>query len=77
MAKLELDGWIVKEGNDMENKLFFYSYKPVQTACDEFSVGKEGDNVFEIMRGVMGEKLQSFRCGTMNDMVCPKDDIRQ
>ena len=36
-----------------------------------------GDNVFEVMRGVMGEKLQSFRCGTMNDMVCPKDDIRQ
>lgn len=48
MTKLELDGWIVKEGNDMENKLFFYSYMPVQTACDEFSVGKEGDNVFEI-----------------------------
>ena len=36
-----------------------------------------GDNVFEVMRGVMGEKLQSFRCGTMNDMVCPKDAIRQ
>jgi 7,8-dihydropterin-6-yl-methyl-4-(beta-D-ribofuranosyl)aminobenzene 5'-phosphate synthase len=36
-----------------------------------------GDNVFEIMRGVMGEKLQSFRCGTMNDMVCPMDAIRQ
>ncbi len=23
-----------------------------------------GDNVFEIMKGVMGEQLQSFRCGT-------------
>ena len=23
-----------------------------------------GDNVFEVMRGVMGEQLQSFRCGT-------------
>ena len=35
MTRLILDGWITKEGNDMENKLFFYSYKPVQTACDK------------------------------------------
>ena len=27
-----------------------------------------GDNVFEVMRGVMGEQLQSFRCGTLNEM---------
>lgn len=25
-----------------------------------------GDNVFDVMKGVMGEQLQSFRCGTMN-----------
>ena len=24
-----------------------------------------GDNVFEVMKGVMGEQLQSFRCGTI------------
>jgi 7,8-dihydropterin-6-yl-methyl-4-(beta-D-ribofuranosyl)aminobenzene 5'-phosphate synthase len=24
-----------------------------------------GDNVFEVMKGVMGKQLQSFRCGTM------------
>ena len=24
-----------------------------------------GDNVFEVMEGVMGEQLQSFRCGTI------------
>ena len=29
-----------------------------------------GDKVFEIMKGVMGEQLQSFRCGTMNEMEC-------
>ena len=27
-----------------------------------------GDNVFEVMRGVMGEQLQSFRCGMLNEM---------
>jgi len=27
-----------------------------------------GDNVFEVMKGVMGEQLQSFRCGTLNEM---------
>ena len=26
-----------------------------------------GDNVFEVMKGVMGEQLQSFRCGTTID----------
>ena len=26
-----------------------------------------GDNVFEVMKGVMGEQLQSFKCGTMNE----------
>ena len=26
-----------------------------------------GDRVFEIMKGVMGEQLQSFRCGTINE----------
>jgi len=27
-----------------------------------------GDNVFEVMKGMMGEQLQAFRCGTMNEM---------
>ena len=27
-----------------------------------------GDNVFEVMKDVMGEQLQSFRCGTLNEM---------
>ena len=27
-----------------------------------------GDNVFEIMKGVMGEQLQSFGCGTINEI---------
>ena len=27
-----------------------------------------GDRVFEVMKGVMGEQLQSFRCGTMNEI---------
>ena len=26
-----------------------------------------GDNVFEVMKGVMGEQLQSFGCGTINE----------
>jgi 7,8-dihydropterin-6-yl-methyl-4-(beta-D-ribofuranosyl)aminobenzene 5'-phosphate synthase len=26
-----------------------------------------GDNVFEVMKSVMGEQLQSFKCGTMNE----------
>ena len=26
-----------------------------------------GDNVFEVMKGVMGKNLQSFRCGTIED----------
>ena len=29
-----------------------------------------GDNVFEVMKGVMGEQLQSFKCGTINDKIC-------
>ena len=28
-----------------------------------------GDNVLEVMKSVMGEQLQSFRCGTLNEMV--------
>ena len=48
MTKLILEGWIVKEGNDMENKLFFYSNMPNRMSNDEFSVGCNGDNVFEI-----------------------------
>ncbi len=24
-----------------------------------------GDDVFEVMKGVMGEQLQAFRCGTI------------
>ena len=28
-----------------------------------------GDKVFEVMRGVMGGQLQSFRCGTMNEEI--------
>ena len=27
-----------------------------------------GDNVFDVMKGVMGEQLQSFKCGTINKM---------
>ena len=27
-----------------------------------------GDNVFDVMKSVMGEQLQSFRCGTLNRM---------
>ena len=27
-----------------------------------------GDHVFDVMSGVMGEHLQSFRCGTMNEI---------
>ena len=27
-----------------------------------------GDNVFEVMKGVMGEQLQFFRCGTTNEL---------
>ena len=27
-----------------------------------------GNNVFEVMKGVMGEQLQSFRCGTLNEI---------
>ena len=27
-----------------------------------------GDRVFEVMKDVMGEQLQSFRCGTMNEI---------
>ena len=27
-----------------------------------------GDHVFEVMSGVMGEQLQSFRCGTINEV---------
>jgi len=29
-----------------------------------------GDNLFEVMKGVMGEQLQSFKCGTINDKIC-------
>jgi 7,8-dihydropterin-6-yl-methyl-4-(beta-D-ribofuranosyl)aminobenzene 5'-phosphate synthase len=28
-----------------------------------------GDNVFDVMQDVMGEQLQSFRCGTMNEYI--------
>lgn len=48
MTRLELDGWIVKEGNDMENKLFFYSEKPERHSYDEFCASDGGDNVFVI-----------------------------
>jgi hypothetical protein len=48
MTKLILDGWIVKEGNDMENKLFFYSNEPVSPDGDEYSAQSSGDNVFVI-----------------------------
>jgi 7,8-dihydropterin-6-yl-methyl-4-(beta-D-ribofuranosyl)aminobenzene 5'-phosphate synthase len=29
-----------------------------------------GDNVFDVMKDVMGEQLKSFRCGTMNELLC-------
>jgi 7,8-dihydropterin-6-yl-methyl-4-(beta-D-ribofuranosyl)aminobenzene 5'-phosphate synthase len=34
-----------------------------------------GDNVFEVMKSVMGEQLQSFRAGTMNEL-CELDVSR-
>ena len=48
MTTLILDGYIVKEGNDMESKLFFYSQMPIKHDCNEFSAGNDGDNVFLI-----------------------------
>ena len=33
-----------------------------------------GDNVFEVMKDVMAEQLQSFRCGTMNELSKYADD---
>ena len=33
-----------------------------------------GDNVFDVMQDVMGEQLQSFRCGTMNELREYADD---
>ena len=33
-----------------------------------------GDNVFDVMQDVMGEQLQSFRCGTMNELSEYADD---
>ncbi len=30
-----------------------------------------GDNVFDVMKDVMGEQLKSFRCGTMNETPMP------
>ena len=48
MTKLLLDGYIVKEGIDTCNKLFFYSGMPVKVGADEFGAATSGDNVFEI-----------------------------
>lgn len=48
MTTLILDGYLVKEGNDMESKLFFYSKRPIKHDCNEFSAGNDDDNVFLI-----------------------------
>lgn len=48
MTKLILRGYIVKEGSDMENKLFFYSNEPDSLDGEEYSAQSSGDNVFQI-----------------------------
>ena len=47
MTKLVLEGYVVNEGNDKENRLFFYSGKPDMND-GEFSAGSNGDNIFLI-----------------------------
>ena len=47
MMKLVLEGYIVREGNDMESRLFFYSGRP-DRIDGEFCSAHDGDNVFRI-----------------------------
>ena len=63
-------GFHLLDGQESEEELqaLATGLKEKYPATQFYTSHCTGDNVFEVMKGVMGEQLQSFRCGTMNEM---------
>ena len=60
-------GFHLLNGQESEEELKALAkrLKENDTATQFYTSHCTGDNVFEVMKGVMGEQLQSFRCGTI------------
>ena len=60
-------GFHLLDGQESEEELQALAkrLKENDSATQFYTSHCTGDNVFEVMKGVMGEQLQSFRCGTI------------
>ena len=60
-------GFHLLDGQESEEELKALArrLKENDSATQFYTSHCTGDNVFEVMKGVMGEQLQSFRCGTI------------
>ena len=69
-------GFHLLDGQESEEELKALAQRlKKQYASTQFYTSHcTGDNVFEVMKGVMGEQLQSFRCGTI--IRCYADNTR-
>lgn len=67
-VKFVVGGFHLLDGQESEEELqeLAERLKERYPAIRFYTSHCTGDNVFEVMKGVMGEQLQSFRCGTMN-----------
>ena len=66
-VKLVVGGFHLLDGQESEEELqeLAERLKEHYPATRFYTSHCTGDNVFEVMKGVMGEQLQSFRCGTI------------
>ena len=69
-VKFVVGGFHLLDGQESEEELkaLATGLKEKYPSTQFYTSHCTGDNVFEVMKGVMGEQLQSFRCGTMNEM---------
>ena len=63
-------GFHLLDGHETEAELvaFVQRLKTKYPSTQFYTSHCTGDKVFEVMKGVMGEQLQSFGCGTMNEI---------
>ena len=66
-VKLVVGGFHLLDGQESEEELKALAkrLKEHYSATQFYTSHCTGDKVFEIMKVVMGEQLQSFRCGTI------------
>ena len=66
-VKSVVGGFHLLDGQESEEELKALAkrLKENDSATQFYTSHCTGDNVFEVMKGVMGEQLQSFRCGTI------------